>query len=110
MTILSSSLPLTEPGPVDYSALARNSFPGMAHFAGTGPTGQSCRQCVHWRIGAADWYAPGGKHGGAPKPRGCQAFLKFTMGREGPKVPHDARSCKHFEASPEPTPLRRPNK
>jgi hypothetical protein len=110
MTILESSLPLTVPSKVDYSALARDTFPGMAHFAGTGPAGLSCRVCTNWSIGSQDWYASGGKHGGAPKPRGCRAFSKFTMGRDGAKVPHDAKACKHFEQETNPTPLRRPSK
>ena len=72
-------------GPVD--ALARQSFAGMAHFAGTGK-GDRCMQCVHWdrenvRLGAAK----------------CWKYQRLTN-KPGAAVPGEASSCKYFERRP----------
>jgi hypothetical protein len=82
-------------------------YPGMAHFATTGPENTSCRECVFWGAGARhDYYALGGKPGGALKPHPCAKYRTMMRGEQGPGVPHDAPSCKYFEASTEPPGLR----
>lgn len=108
--MMTSTLPLTSPSGIAFEQQVRNTHPGMAHFAGTGPAGLTCRQCTHWCIGALDWYAAGGKHGGSVKPMRCRAFTKFTMGQEGAKVPHDAAACKHFAPNDNPPSIRRPQR
>ena len=48
-------------------------FPGMAHFAGTGPGDQCCGGCRHWAGTATRKQAPCGKFGAhvAQRPRGA---------------------------------------
>jgi hypothetical protein len=110
MTIAPSSMPLTEPRGQSFASQVAQTHPGMAHFAGTGPAGLSCRSCTNWQPFTPDWYGTNGKHKGQPKPQPCRAYTKYTMGQIGPKVPHDARACKHFEQATKPQELRRPSK
>lgn len=74
-------------------------YPGMAHFAESGPTGKTCRECQAWTGCGGDrgYYAKKGRHGGALKPRACARYREMMMGNTGPGVPHDARACKYFE-------------
>lgn len=68
--------------PVDQ--LARRSFPGMAHFAGTGPDGLTCRQCANWDCKSPD----------EPK-AACKKYKRMTN-RPGNQVPREASACKYF--------------
>lgn len=88
--------------PVD--ALARASFPGMAHFAGTGPRGKTCRECLFWKHGAHDYRSKAGKYRGLIEPASCGKYRAITLS-EGSKIPDDAASCKYFETNEAP-PLR----
>jgi hypothetical protein len=67
--------------------LARQSFPGMAHFAGTSPTGDgTCRECKSW-----DREHPNNQ--GAAT---CHKFRQLTNQRGG-NVPSNALACKYFD-------------
>lgn len=74
-------------------------YPGMAHFAESGPTNKTCRECRQWTGcgGESGYYAKKGRHGGVLKPRACALYRTMMQGATGPGVPHDARSCKYFE-------------
>jgi hypothetical protein len=85
MTIL-KELGLFE-GPVD--KLARQSFSGMAHFAGTGPRGATCKQCRLWDNDPV-------KSPDAPKAQ-CKKYQQITN-HPGNEVPSIAAACKYFEA------------
>lgn len=87
---------------------ARQTHSGQAHWAGSGPSGASCRGCEHfaWKV-TGGWHSLNGKHAGAPKPAQCSQFRKMT-GRAGDSIPHDAQACKYFAATKTPQPLRRP--
>jgi hypothetical protein len=87
---------LTGPRPID--ALAVETHPGQAQWAGTGPRGRTCRECVFWRgdDGRGDYYNFGGI-----KPRRCARFRDLTM-RKGQPVVHHAPACRHFEINPDP--------
>lgn len=78
--------------PIDYSA----SYPGMAHFAGTGPKQTTCRECIFWAHDQYDYAAKGGKLRGLIKPARCKRYQQLT-GQQGAKIPDDAMSCRHFE-------------
>jgi hypothetical protein len=69
---------------------ALSTFCGMASFAGSGPPGATCSQCRFW-LG---------------KPKGaaaiCLEYKRLMSGREGPKVPAGAASCKYFASRGEP--------
>lgn len=74
----------------DLARQIRQSVPGMAHFAGTGPSNATCGECGHlgyerfskakaWRFG------------------GCAKFFKLT-GNHSPKaIPPSTPACRHFE-------------
>ncbi len=65
--------------------------PGQAHWAGSGPPGKKCKDCVHFG-------------GSSKKPGRCALFanhLKANLQRtKAPKFSGAALSCKHFEAKP----------
>jgi hypothetical protein len=70
-------------------------FKGMAHFAGTGPEGKTCRECEHWQWNSRR------SESGAPQPASC-AKWKQLMGspRDGMAIPHSAKACKYFFPRP----------
>jgi hypothetical protein len=73
----------------------RATYAGMAHFAGTGPEGRTCRACIFW-TGCGDPVGYSSKLG-TPNPRRCAKYQAVMNGKRGDKVPHDARACRHFE-------------
>ena len=58
-------------------------FPGMAHFAGTGPGDHCCGGCRHWAGTATRQKAP------------CGKFRALTS-RNGRDVPRSAKACRYF--------------
>lgn len=88
--------------PID--TFARASHPGMAHFAGTGPRGKTCRECLFFNHGPHDYRAKNGKHRGLIEPSTCGKYRAITMSL-GAKIPDDAQACKYFDENPTP-PLR----
>lgn len=66
---------------------ARDSYPGMAHFAGTSPTG-TCRECVFWEREKID-----GRNRAA-----CRKYQQLTNQR-GANVPGMASACKYYADS-----------
>jgi hypothetical protein len=83
--------------PID--AFARASYPGMAHFAGTGERGKTCRECIFFAHGPHDYRSKNGKHRGLIEPATCKKYRQITM-QEGAKIPDDAAACKYFEQNP----------
>lgn len=79
--------------PID--RFARMSVPGMAHFAGTGPAGATCRECIFWNHGPHDYRAKNGKHRGLIEPATCKKFRQLTH-HEGAKIRDDLSACKYF--------------
>jgi hypothetical protein len=88
----------------DFEAKRNRTYPGMAHFAGTGPSGQVCRSCLFWTGCGVDsgYYAKNGKHGGQLKPRACARHRALMGGEIGPAIPHGASACKYFDESKTP--------
>ena len=75
----------------DLSRCIQQSVPGMAHFAGTGPAGATCKTCAHLGY---ERLTPSllAKHFG-----GCAKFRKLT-GRHGPRaIPPSTPACRYFE-------------
>ena len=84
--------------------------PGMAHWAGSGPPGTSCRECTHW-IATGKWTGEGPGGSGEPFDARCRKYKLLGMLKKfGPPLPHQTPSCKHFEAAKKPQPLKRPVK
>ena len=87
--------------PID--ELARASYPGMAHFAGTGERGRTCRECIFWAHDPHDYRAKNGKHRGLIEPAVCNKYRQITQ-QAGAKVPDDAAACKYLDLNPTPPP------
>lgn len=104
MTIFRNPLQdkLTAPDPAQTRA-AQASFPGMAHFAGTGPRGMTCRDCEFWFHTAYDYYSKTGKHHGLIRPATCTKYRMLT-GQKGALVPDNAAACRHFQIDNDPPP------
>jgi len=79
--------------------LARATHPGMAHFAGTGPGGKTCRECIFWSHGPHDYRSKNGKYRGLIEPAICKKFQQM-MRVQGEKIPDEAMACKYFEENP----------
>ncbi len=62
---------------------------GMAHFAGTGPSGKTCRECANWVVAAGSR--------AKCKAASCSAYRRMMNGRVGQSFPA-AAACKYFEA------------
>ncbi len=87
------------PAPADHAA--RRTFPGMVHFAGSGPAGSTCRECLFWAHIKDDYRSKNGSYRGVIKPAICKKF-KQMMQTEGNQIPDDAAACKYFEENPTP--------
>lgn len=86
--------------------LIRKSHPGMAHWAGTGPEGKTCRQCRFFY--PEGHFSKSNKlYPGHLKPGACRRFQKMT-GTKGEKVPHTAAACKFFSERDTPPPAIAP--
>src|SRR5262249_35011830 len=77
-----------------FDRIARDTYPGQAHFAGTGPKFKTCRECAFWDH-KQDYHSKRGKFGGLIKPARCRKFRTLTN-HVGDKIPDDAGACKHF--------------
>ena len=81
---------------------------GMAHWAGSGPLDTTCRECRFWAA-MGKWREEGPGGSGLPLPSRCRKYKALGMLKKyGPPIPHDTPSCKHFEATAKPQPLKRP--
>lgn len=72
-------------------------FNGQAHFAGTGPKGMLCHQCLFWNsaydTGDAGKFT---RHYGFLDRQCCEKYEQL-MGEPGPAVPAAAQACRHFD-------------
>jgi hypothetical protein len=84
-----------------FDRVARETHPGMAHFAGTGPQQKTCRECSFWDHGEND-YRASGNYRGLIKPARCRKF-RALMNVDGARIPDETAACRHFnQASPVP--------
>jgi hypothetical protein len=82
-------------GPND--GLAHSTWPGQAHWGGSGPQNMTCRHCEHWAHGN-NYHSKRGRYGGLLKPARCRKFRALTL-TDGDPVPDDAAACRHFSAA-----------
>jgi hypothetical protein len=67
--------------------------PGMAHFAGTGPVGKTCGQCVF-----KGYSHDHGKNGG--RSNGCRkAYELLGKKAKTPDISPKLKACKYFDQS-----------
>lgn len=79
-----------------FQAMVKETPSGMAYWAGTGPQGRTCRECVMYK---ADGY----NASNLLKPAKCRKYTELSH-REGKSFPHDSKACKYFEANESPPP------
>lgn len=96
-------------GQEEFARLAVKTYVGMAHLAGSGPAGMTCRECAFWKH-RGTWAKADFVSQGEPHPAVCQRYKAFTFKRRGYAVPHDALACRHLELAENSQPLRRPEK
>lgn len=85
----------------DFDARIKRTHLGQAHFAGTGPEGKTCRECVHFSSGG--YFSKSDRERAKTlKPGLCTAPMP---GKARRKFPHTALSCSLFEQDPEPMPI-----
>jgi hypothetical protein len=100
---------LTNPFP-ELEAQRRRTVPGMAYWAGSGPAGTTCRECVFWTGCGQEkgYYASKGMKRGTLKPRKCERYRQMMRGETGPAVPYLTAACKHFERNASPPAIEEP--
>ena len=89
-------------------------MPGMAHFAGTGPAGKTCGDCVNrgyhrkripkFDARINDWVEK------SYKVNGCAKYNQLT-GKHGGVIDPRLHACRYFEEKPseQPTPSQGPS-
>lgn len=98
MPIESDHLTAPDPG---LAQLQSKTAPGMAHWAGSGPSGRTCRTCVFWTGaggGRNGYYADGR----GLMPRACLKYKNLMHGKRGAPVEHWRWACRHYEENPQP--------
>lgn len=81
---------LTAPNP-ELEKYERDTVPGMAFWAGTGPVGKTCGQCGNY-----GYYYEDSKRNSKHRD-GCALFYKHTRKHAGTKLPESTPSCKYFK-------------
>ena len=80
---------LTQMFDVDFERQYRNTKPGQAHLAGSGPPGKRCRDCSHFL-------------GEGEKPGACAVTARILIAQKSRRKPEKFRgaaaACKHFQA------------
>jgi hypothetical protein len=73
----------------------RRTVRGMAHWAGSGPAGATCGECVHLGYEKRT-FNDSGDVIRAARSNGCKKFYELT-GKHGPAVPPSCAACRYFE-------------
>jgi hypothetical protein len=75
-------------------------MPGQAHWAGTGPAGKHCFNCVLFRQRKKET----GTDADIPREGRCRKFISINRARHGSApilyIPPTTPSCVHFEPKP----------
>lgn len=90
---------LTKPNRELYEQMRRTPN-GMAHWAGTGPAGKTCRECRFFEHGWR-YYAQGKFHDTELKPAPCAKYRAMMNGKRGGEIPNTTAACRHFEMEPD---------
>ena len=84
----------------ELAAQIARTYPGMAHFADTGPFGATCGECTFYGC----WKQrrnTAGEIVSTTKVEGACAKFHALTGKLGAAVPPGASACRHFERSRE---------
>jgi hypothetical protein len=80
----------------ELTAMMRATRPGQAHWAGTGPAGETCGQCSHLGYWEQVRNSTGDNVSSRHRAGCCSKFFQLT-GKHPPVVPVTAGACRHFE-------------
>ena len=83
--------------------------PGMAHWAGGGPEGKTCRECDFYTF-EGYWSPSSKKTANGLKDGRCRKYKEMMMGKKGVKFDYRSKACKFFELNPKPPAVRDPAK
>lgn len=94
--------------PADYDGPLKETYLGMAHIAGTGPAGVTCRECRYWHLTEKGKPVSPGYYSdairttaGLLKPAKCNYPISHKANR---RFPHYAKACRLFDPAEEPFP------
>jgi hypothetical protein len=71
------------------------SHPGMAHFAASGPFGETCKQCAHYGYYQKVLDAQGNTKRAKFRRGACGKFYELTN-KHGPAFPENVEACRYF--------------
>jgi hypothetical protein len=80
----------------DVSEAQRNTAPGQAFWAGSGPKGQTCGNCLFHGY----WFEllnEAGLSTGSRRSGGCEKYRRLT-GQHGAAISADLKACEYFAA------------
>jgi hypothetical protein len=89
------TLHMTETHPPELVQQIRNTAPGMAHWAGSGPSEKICSQCDHYNY----WRQIRNASGAIVRTeqhKGCGKYEQLT-GKKGPEINRQLLACRHFQ-------------
>lgn len=87
-----------------FDARGARTYPGMAHWGGSGPNEKTCRECVHF-LSPGYFEASNARTPNRLKDGRCGKY-KAMMSEEGAAFPPDASACRFFSENPSAPPLR----
>lgn len=82
-----------------FDELRSVTYPGQAHWGGSGPKRKTCRECVHWGEPKREFAYF--SDGSGLKPQKCGRYFAMT-GTWGAGVPHEAKACRDFLEAKDP--------
>jgi hypothetical protein len=100
---------LTPTGNARQAKYEERTFPGMAHWATSGPANKTCRECRFWAPAGDKSYYKRDLHGEL-KNRRCRKYYNLTHDVNGQSVPHFALACKYFSEVENPPGIDRPER
>jgi hypothetical protein len=80
----------------DVSEAQKLTQPGQAHWAGSGPAGQTCGSCIY-RGYWLTLFNEAGLPTGSRRSGGCAKYRRLT-GKHGPAISAGLKACRYFVA------------
>jgi hypothetical protein len=79
----------------DLEEKIRQTWSGMAHWAGTGPIWATCGKCKYFGYHRYKQNRRGETVASGIRPNACRRFFELTNAH-GPSFPKNTPSCRHF--------------
>ena len=86
----------------ELAAMMRATKPGQAHWAGTGPAGETCGRCGHFGYWEQVHNSAGDNVCGRHRAGCCSKFFQLT-GKHGAVISRGTGACRHFQSRNEVT-------